>query len=29
MRNWSDDPKRDPQIWVQIPVLPSVSKGYR
>jgi len=29
MINWSDDPKRDPQIWVQIPVLPSFFGGYR
>jgi hypothetical protein len=23
MNNWSDDLRRDPSIWVQIPVLPS------
>jgi len=22
MNNWSDDLRRDPPIWVQIPVLP-------
>jgi len=22
MINWSNDPRRDPRIWVQIPVLP-------
>jgi hypothetical protein len=26
MNNWSDDLRRDPSIWVQIPVLPSKLK---
>jgi len=25
MSNWSDDPRSDPPIWVQIPVLPSIN----
>jgi len=27
MINWSDDLRRDPPIWVQIPVLPSPKYG--
>jgi hypothetical protein len=27
MSNWSDDLRRDPSIWVQIPVLPSQLKN--
>jgi len=27
MNNWSDDLRRDPPIWVQIPVPPSKLKG--
>jgi len=26
MNNWSDDLRRDPPIWVQIPVLPYQQK---
>jgi len=26
MSNWSDDLRRDPPIWVQIPVPPSLKK---
>jgi len=27
MSNWSDDLRRDPPIWVQIPVPPSLKKN--